>query len=156
MKTLLLFCCVVSVLAGCAQKQIKLSYTFIQPYCGGARPSPEMLEEARKKRPYANRTLIYISESGKTDSAKTNAKGELKVKLKPGTYKFYEAWRYYKKTPDGAPIEDYFEGCLDNYWSKELTSVSIIKKTVKISHHYELAEICYRLHQCIKNRIPPE
>ena len=38
------------------------------PYCGGAKPSPEITAKLNAPVPYANKTLIYVSDKNKIDS----------------------------------------------------------------------------------------
>ena len=86
-----------NVVASFGQKKtVLVSLSYYQPYCGGARPSRDMQEEATKPKPYANKMVIVISAAGKVDSVKSNTNGVIKLRLKRGTYKIYETWRYYK------------------------------------------------------------
>jgi hypothetical protein len=61
-------------------------------YCGGAAPSKEMEEEARRAKPYANKELLI--REGKANAlgtamvtrTRTDANGDFKVELAPGSY----------------------------------------------------------------------
>src|SRR4051812_22262680 len=82
------------------KKSITAKITYTEPYCGGARPTKEIEAEAKKEKPYAKKTIILVSSEGKIDSIKTNSSGIIKYKLKPGNYKLFESWRYYKTSPN--------------------------------------------------------
>jgi hypothetical protein len=123
----LLLICALS--ASCQKKLQTIKISQINPYCGGAAPTPEMEAEARKARPYKNQTVVLVSETGKVDSAKTNDAGIIKIKLSRGNYKLYESWRYYKLTPAGNNISAFNKDCLENEWQKYFMSVTVSKKT---------------------------
>jgi hypothetical protein len=111
------------------KKTIILKITYTEPYCGGVRPSKEMEAESKKAKPYVNKTIVIVSQTGKTDSVRTNSAGALKLKLKPGTYSLFEAWRYYKRTANGMPMADFEPECLRNEWQKEMTHITVSSKT---------------------------
>ncbi len=127
----------------CAQKNlVTQKITYIQPYCGGARPTPEMEAETQKPKPYSEKTIIIISEKGKVDSIKTDKDGNFKKTLKYGNYTFFEAWKYYKKTPDGTEISLYDKNCLATEWKKEFKSVSVTKGKVTEEEKYQINLKC--------------
>src|SRR5581483_9411013 len=106
MQKLIFFSLCLSLFSiACAQKKtISSKITCIQPYCGGARPTPQMEADAQKPKPYTSKMIIIVSDKGKVDSAKTDASGLLKKKLDQGNYKLYESWRHYKSTPNGESV----------------------------------------------------
>ena len=61
-------------------------------YCGGARPTQEMEEEARRPKPFAHRELVIRSGENNDFSVpiikrvKTDVEGKWKTMLPPGTY----------------------------------------------------------------------
>ncbi|MBA3662693.1 MAG: hypothetical protein H0W61_00595 [Bacteroidetes bacterium] len=115
----------------CSQKKMhKIKVSCIQPYCGGARPSPEMVADGEKIRAYVEKTVILVSEKGKVDSAKTDKDGNINKKLAIGTYKLFEPWRYYKKTQSGDAIKDFDKECLKTEWKKHFMEVTITKSTL--------------------------
>ncbi|MGZ3899489.1 MAG: hypothetical protein ACXVNQ_03915 [Bacteroidia bacterium] len=121
------------LLAGtaCSQKKMhKIKISFIQPYCGGARPSPEMLANGEKLRPYTGKTIIIVSEKGRIDSAKTDTAGYINKKMAIGKYKLYEPWRYYKKTQRGDNINDFDKDCLKKEWAKHFMDVTVTKNNL--------------------------
>lgn len=112
------------------KRSICLAITYIEPYCGGARPTKEMEEEAKKAKPYIKKSIIVVSESGKIDSAKTDALGLLNLRLRPGKYKLFEAWRYYRQPPSGFSMKDLDKDCLTLEWQKEVFSLSFGRKNM--------------------------
>jgi hypothetical protein len=138
-----------------SQQKIKLELKQQYEYCGGARPSPEILAKYEKPLPYANRKLIMVSASGKIDSVQTDANGKLNLKLKDGTYNLYEAWRYYKRTPDGNSFNSYDTSCLVNHWAKVDVTIFIKKRNSKITSNIDKA-YCPHTIPCLRNPHLPE
>lgn len=110
--------------------QTKVNVQIMQKgtYCGGARPNPEILAQHEKPKPFANKKLVLVASNSKTCTATTNANGYLKIKLKAGSYKVYEVWRYYKKTPDGTDIKNFDPECLKLAWEKIDMTIDAQKK----------------------------
>lgn len=129
--------------SACSQKKMqKIKISYIRPYCGGARPSPEMLADAEKLRPYARQMIILISSAGKVDSAKTDTAGYIHKKLAVGNYKLYEPWRYYKKTQNGDKISDFDKECLKTEWAKPFMEVTVTKNGLKQSSETPIISYC--------------
>jgi hypothetical protein len=127
-----------------AQKE-KISLTIMcrSEYCGGARPSPKMVEDAQKLKPYANQMLMIVSEKFKVDSVKTNDKGELNFKIKPGTYKIFEAWKFYKLGCQGLEAAKFERECLKMEWNQELYRINKVgKKKASIENGMEIMIRC--------------
>jgi hypothetical protein len=117
--------------SACSQKKMhKIKISYVRPYCGGARPSAEMLAEAEKPRPYSGKTIILISSAGKVDSAKTDTAGYIRKKMAVGKYKLYEPWRYYKKTQSGDPINEFDKECLKTEWARSFMDVTVTKSSL--------------------------
>lgn len=156
-KQNLVFILLCSVLISCSQKKMmstQVNYT--QLYCGGARPSAEMLADAEKAKPYSGKTIVIVSSKGKVDSAKTDVTGLLKVNLKIGTYKLFEAWRYYKKAAAGMLVSDFEKECLKGEWKKEIKEVIITKKEITISDKNAIVEVCpWNLPCILESHKPP-
>ncbi|MBA2610691.1 MAG: hypothetical protein H0U95_01880 [Bacteroidetes bacterium] len=128
----------------------------MQPYCGGARPTPEITADAGKAKPYANKTIIIVSNKGKVDSSKTNAEGLLKISLKTGTYKLFEAWRYYKKATGGLVVNDFDKECIKTEWKKEIKEIIVTKTDIKVSEKNEIIEVCpWNLPCILESHKPP-
>lgn len=148
---------VLSSLISCAQKKnLSVMVSYVLPYCGGARPTPEMEKDAATPKPYANKKIIIVSENGKVDSVKTDAAGKFKRKFTVGRYKFYEAWRYYKSTPDGSPEERFDRACMVDEWKKEFMVVNVYKKAVKWEKNEPINLHCDWAYPCLKeSHMPP-
>lgn len=131
MRALFFFLLPFSLLA-----QTKVNVQILQKYnyCGGAKPPAEILAQYDKPRPFANKKLVVVSANGKTCKATTNANGYLKIKLKAGSYKVYEAWRYNKQTPDGTDAKNFDAECLKLAWEKVDMTIDAKPKaqTIKI------------------------
>ncbi len=142
-QTLLLFFSFISIGLLKAQKEkITLVFTFKSQYCNGARPTPEMLLEAEKSKAYANKTIVIVSDKFKVDSGKTDAKGQLKIKIKKGQYKVYEAWKFYKLGPGGADVSKFDKECLKMEWERQLYVITKDGKSTKIDASGEILEQC--------------
>lgn len=138
-------------LSACAQKKtVLLTVKYTQPYCGGARPTPEMVKAASEPKVYANKILVFISDKGKADSAKTNEKGVLKLKLAMGTYRVYESWRYYKQAPGTDRISLYDGSCLQSEWQKESHKIVVGSKTSTATEINAIIEFCAHNRPCLK------
>ncbi len=71
----------------CKQKKvsIKAEVFFCNSYCGGARPTEEILEKYKKEYVFSNSNLILKKEnSGKQIKVKTDSNGVFKCSLLPG------------------------------------------------------------------------
>ncbi len=156
-KTLMaLSFCLTTVAVYAQKKIITLPITFMQPYCGGARPSKEIEADALIPKVYANKVVIIISSTGKVDSVKTNELGILTIKLNIGTYKVVETWRYYKKTPQHFFISDFDKACLKAEWKKEIAEISITKTKTKIVQKNTIIYTCgWQLPCILENKKPP-
>lgn len=141
---------------GFSQKKIKLNFLYTIPYCGGARPTPEIEMAAGVLHPYAGKTIVYISDKGKIDSLKTNSKGIISAKLKYGTYKFYESWKYYKQTPNGKAQNLFDMACLKLEWEKEIYKIVLKQKGSEITKQYDLIQKCPHQIECLLNINLPE
>jgi hypothetical protein len=156
MKNFLIVFFILNFFSCTAQKKnVKFQINQTRPYCSGARPSEEMLEKARIPQPYANKTLIFISEGGKLDSVKTNANGFISLKLTKGTYRFFEPWKFYKKTPDGSSEENYDTLCLKETRKKEDLKVVFSGKKTTVENYIAEGK-CPFMADCLLRRHLPE
>ncbi len=137
MKKLLTLVFLISAFLTFGQKRlIRCQVTQKHPYCGGARPTPDMEKDALIPKPYARKTFIYKIKS-KVDSVTIDDNGFFTVTLKPGTYKFYEPWKFHKRTQDGSPIDHFDKKCLEAEWKKEDLLLVVSKKTEKFTNNIE-------------------
>ena len=156
-RNLLAGLAVAAVFAGCAQtRNVSVKLTYLVPYCGGARPTQEIMQEAEKPKPYAGRTVVLVSE-GRTDSAKTDKSGLLKKKLKAGKYRMVESWRYYRRTPDGAPLTNYDAECLKAEWEREFAVLTVTSRKQVFERRFQIIDHCERKRPCIlESALGPE
>jgi hypothetical protein len=121
---------------------VQVVVTYIQPYCGGARPSEEILEMARTPLPYVEKKVIAVNEKGKAFKLKTNKEGKIVCKLKEGNYKLFEEWRFNKNTPDGQPHKNYDANCLKAEWLKEFAVLTVESKKLDYRETNGIVNTC--------------
>jgi hypothetical protein len=143
-----------TVAAFSQRKKVPLEIFITSEYCGGARPDEKMKAEIEKPVPYTG-TIIYISEKGKVDSAKTNEAGKVTLKLRKGKYLVQEPWRYYLYTPHDLPIESFDRDCIKKEWEKLLMTIRVEKKGVIIHPEFPLHRSCPWNAPCILQSEPP-
>lgn len=145
------FCCI------CFAQKVQGSFTVtcIQPYCGGARPSPEMEAEAQKPKPYANQTIALVSDKGKKLYLKTNADGVVKCSLKPGRYMLYEKWRFKKTGPNGKALNQFDADCLKAEWKKDFAVLVVNEKDFIYNESSGIHMPCYFAIPCLLERYRP-
>jgi hypothetical protein len=115
-----------------------------------------MEAEAQRPKPYAGKTILLVSHKGKVDSAKTNANGTISLKLKEGSYRLIESWRYYKRSPDGSDIKRFQDSCLKAEWTKEFEIIVVRKKRATIIPKQDIVENCPWRMPCLKeSEMPP-
>lgn len=145
----------ISFLTFSQKKAVVINMTYREPYCGGARPTAEMEEEAQKARPYARKKIIVVAANGKVSSFKTDAKGILKLKLHAGTYRVYESWRYAKKAPKALPLNNFDTECLKLEWQKEAFLIKV-GDNISIELKNEIILSCPWAIPCILDSFRPE
>ena len=71
---------------------------FTNSYCGGARPSDEMLESYETEYPLTNSTILLkqAEQKGKSIKITTDKKGNFQANLNPGTYDYFMTEKYSK------------------------------------------------------------
>jgi hypothetical protein len=146
------------LLASCAlqKKKVTLQVTYSEQYCGGARPSEEMQAQSEKNKPYPNHTLVFVSEKGKIDSARTTNNGELTIKLRKGTYSVIEAWRFNLYTPEDLPIDAFDRECLKQEWVREYGKLVLDKKTEVFTRLNPIVKFCaWRAPCLLQQEVPP-
>lgn len=138
-----------------SQKKISLTVNYLQPYCGGARPTPEMEAEAQTPKPLANTSLVLIDAKGKAKTVKTDKNGKLTLKLKPGNYELKELWRYKKTTPNGSDINQFETSCLEEEWKSVLQKLTVSKDGIKNEELYTIIRFCDHSIPCVKESFKP-
>jgi hypothetical protein len=155
MRQIILVTFILASLSGPAQKKaVSFQIKQIHPYCGGARPSPEMEAAAQLAQPYANQKLFIVSDKGYKDSVITDTEGYLKTNLKAGTYKIYEAWKFYKKTPNGEALTDFDKECLKKEWKKEDLKITFVNGKAQIKNNIERAKCPWQQNCLMKKNMP--
>jgi len=128
----------------------------IVPYCGGARPTKEMQEQAQRPHPLRNYLLVLVDAKGRTDTVRTNADGQLVKKLRQGQYTLFEPWRYYRRTPGGEPLNIYNDSCLKEEWKKEYAILIVRKKKIEVKGGTEITTFCPWSMPCLlESEMPP-
>lgn len=138
-----------------SQKKISVSVNYLQPYCGGARPTPEMEAEAQTPKPLTSSSLVLIDSKGKAKTVKTDKNGKLNLKLKEGNYLLKETWRHKQTTPNGEAITKFEESCLKEEWKLVLQSISVSKTEVKVTENYTIINYCDHSIPCFKESFKP-
>ena len=112
-----------------AQKiKTDINFKFIQPFCGGQKPSPEIVAELEKEKPLSQQIFYVYLKNKCIDSIKTNDSGSVSIKYKAGRYYLIEGWKHFKKTPNGSPISYYDNACLRKEWLKPNYKLTISNK----------------------------
>jgi len=81
------------------KQEVLFKVEFVNSYCGGARPTPEIIAELSIPRVLTNSQILLIPVGKKSKKAIcmiTNEKGEVKTKLSPGTYSVKMGKKYDK------------------------------------------------------------
>lgn len=129
------------------KRKIDIKIYYSQKNCQGL----ENISEDSIPTPYSNKSIIFVSEKGKVDSAKTNTGGQLQLRLKKGRYTLFEPWRYNLYTPQNLPIGSFDRGCLIKEWEKVLFTIVITKETVKVVQNNPLVHLCPENIPCLQN-----
>lgn len=122
------------------------------PYCGGARPTDDMLN---RKKPIMD-AFVLIDEKGNAQTVKTNEMGVLKLVLLKGKYQL-------KETAKNVPFSTYFlsqktvlstntkmgsEACYKEWWAKNLVDFEITDTTTIFKTDCYLFSHCYTNNPC--------
>lgn len=138
----------------------KITFTFSIaqsiPYCGGAAPTQEVMDETQKIKPYANKTFFIYKKGKCVDSTTSNELGVFTVKLAKGSYNLYERWKKVKTGPWGDDIAEYDKLCLEKEWKKVDVKISLSKAKKSIVSNMTSAALCFWQYPCrINKEMPP-
>lgn len=139
-----------------AQQKLKLEIelTYIVPDCKDGHNQADF--PAKSKTAGLPNTKFYIYQGKKcVDTVKTDANGIVIVKLAPGNYDFFEAWKHFKKTPDGSPVTDFFMDCLQKEWAKPNYQLRLAEEDIKLDYNGVSASRCSNEYACLKVRHLP-
>ncbi|MBC7696001.1 MAG: hypothetical protein H7141_11215 [Burkholderiales bacterium] len=151
-----MICILIAVNFSLSAQSKKIKVTLVQyiPYCGGAKPTAEIIKSAEKPVAYANKKLIYISDKQKTDTIITDKSGNIVKTLPYGTYKFFTPWKFYKTVPPGTKENNLQMDCLKEEWVKEDLKITVSKKiTVDVNNLKYPA--CLHKFPCLINKHLP-
>jgi hypothetical protein len=159
MKNVFLFL-VLLVCAGALTQAGMEKTTFIitktTPYCGGANPSEEILEEAQQKKiPYGEKFYIIkgsCNVAGRkiVDSLMMDASGKGFSMLKPGCYSIINDFGHNKIDVDTSL---YDMDCLEKLWKTPLFKFEVIKGKSE-SFSFNIDEPCPYNKPCLKVILP--
>lgn len=135
-------------------KKVKIKLVQYIPYCGGAKPTPEMTKASETAIVYASRKLILVSDKEKIDSVMTDKNGYLSKVLPYGIYKVYEPWKFYKRTPDGLQENNLNMDCLKEQWAKEDVRITISKKATLTENNLKHPKCPYQFPCLINKHLP--
>lgn len=155
LNLLLLFVCLIGI---CNAQKVKIQFEFKykQPYCGGAKPTAEIIAETQKERPLDNQKFYVYQNNKCIDTIRTNDSGAVVLKYLPGTYYLFEAWKHFKKTPDGSPLADFNKACMAKEWLKPNYKIMIASASDFTMDYYEIsASRCAHQLACLKVRHLP-
>ena len=104
------------------------------PYCGGARPSEEIVADKKRERLLTNSTLKLVNQKGDGYVVTTDDKGIFKSGILPGTYDVYLTEKTNKEIYNVSP-----ETC-ENCLTKKMQVVTLTKGVqAKIVVHFACA-----------------
>lgn len=110
----------------CKQKKIpiKVEVFFCNSYCGGARPTEEILEYYKKEYVFSNSTFILKKENAdKQIKVTTDSNGVFKCSLLPGKYNYYMTKEFNKN------IQANFNSSCDIWLSQNFGQIEILPGT---------------------------
>lgn len=123
-------------------KMQQVQTVYVEQYCGGARPSDEMLEEIQKPKPLSTTDLVIISSKGKVIRSRTDENGTIKLQLRDGEYRIKEAWRYNKVSPNGDSLSHFDKSCLKAEWEQDNFLLSVKDNVATLKTIHEIVKHC--------------
>ncbi len=119
-----------------------ITITKTEPYCGGANPPAEILEESRKPKTASGANFFIIRGTLNTRNRKIiktinfNALSKYTVLLAPGTYAVINEFGYNKPSTNAA---DFDLSCLHALWKKPLFTFTVkAGKKNSFTHNIEV------------------
>ncbi len=145
-----------AVFAQAIKQKTTIAITKTVPYCGGASPSQEILEESRKPKIASGESFYIIRGTRNINNRKIiktinfNNAGKCTVLLAPGTYAVINAFGYKKLSTD---TEQFDMTCLLSLWKKPLFSFTV-KAGKSNAFSYTIEQQCPYNIPCSKKEIP--
>jgi hypothetical protein len=110
-------------------------------YCGGAKPSEEMLEQIQKPVPYANK--VFYVRKGKVNSTKaeviasftTDVNGEFSFMITPGTYSIIQEKQLKALKSSDLQSKDHQvvdAKCMKEWWTKPYYVLEVKTESITI------------------------
>ncbi len=131
------------ILCACAQnKKVTVNVTALKPYCGGARPTPDMVKASETPVPFSHKTMILLRSDGKIDSVRTDEGGKLDLRLKKGKYQLFETWRYYKLAPGNRELTAFNKECLTGEWKQPYKVITVSKSGFTVRDSAAIIQYC--------------
>lgn len=111
--------------------------TYTRTYCGGARPSDEILQNYATPKPYKNSKFRIYDENTKIEHFfSTDQNGNYSLNIEPGCYKIYPT-----KTKEQQNIGGYFCDC-DLWLNTMLSEITVKNKPDTASINVEIHLQC--------------
>jgi hypothetical protein len=153
--------------------QISFSITQTSDWCGGMRPTDDMLKEFSSPKPFPNK-WIYIKKNRKgksqidipiLDSFESNEQGEIACKLPEGNYQIVESWNkdsaVYLATLERYKIATEFndtidKACFDKVFNQPYFLFQVSKSfKIKRKHVLNFHKTCnYSGSKCVRYKGP--
>jgi hypothetical protein len=134
---------VVFIICACSQKKkFTLVVTSEKPYCGGAKPTAEMIKAAKKPVLFSNKTLVLVRTDGIIDSVRTDSAGKLNLKLAHGTYHLFESWRHYKTSPGKKDLTGFDKDCLLAEWDRPNKIIVVSRSGFQVKDSATIVQYC--------------
>lgn len=137
---------------------VVVTITQTSDYCGGARPSEEILQELAKPGPLPN-TNFYLVKGQKNGKGikiirkvKTDSEGSINLLLSKGIYALLSEDQikpFVPKKNDEFHIWD--NNCLKQKWEKPLV---IVNPTRQKKYNYNIHKVCFYAPECCEYRGP--
>ena len=141
-----------------SESNVEITISYYSPYCGGAAPTPEILEQQNMLQSNSSFLLVDL----KTDSIKTvqtNEVGILYLNLKEGHYGIrkhfkncsFEDFQKQNPEPTGSYyVADQSDNCYLNWWKSNLLEFAIEKEDSVHTFSAQIREACFTgINPCI-------
>jgi len=140
-----------------AQKKLKVEveFKYTKPDCEAAKHNKGTDAAGKPETPLTDCKFYIYFNNKCIDTIRTSENGTAIVRLLPGKYLLYEAWKHFKKTPDGSPISDFYNDCLQKEWKKPNYVLNISENNLTMDYNDVSASRCPNQYACLKVRHLP-
>ena len=130
----------------------ELTITKSIPYCGGARPTEDMLNRFE----FVTTHFILIDENNIKKEVKSNSKGIINLQLPKGKYHLkevsknmpFEKFYSFQSNDKGKYIEVGKRDCYNKWWKKNVINFEIIEPSKLLKASGKLYSNCYTKNPC--------